>query len=209
MSELCLLKPDDRLQYFNLVATETNIPVHMIEKDYWVVWVLQRLFGISELKDHLTFKGGTSLSKVYRLIKRFSEDIDLSIEKSFFGFIDKKSPDQASSRKQRNIILEKLSEKCSQYVQSDLLQKLKKDFSKQLTDSWNITVDQMDMYFPSAWAKYDQAKKGTLKLMPVAHTLSELQKDYRLMSEMFFEEPPSWDSITKAILLFEEEFNES
>lgn len=64
-----------------------------------------------------------------------------------------------------------------------------------------------DIYFPSAWANYGQAKKGTLKLVPAAHTLSELQSDYRLMSEMFFEEPPTWGAIMITIGEFEEEFN--
>jgi len=129
------LTPTERLQYFNLAATKTGIPVHLIEKDYWVVWILGRLFDLRELNDHLTFKGGTSLSKVYGLIKRFSEDIDLSIEKSFFGFSGDNSPEQAPSRKQRNVILENLTQKCSQYVQNDLLTKLKSDFSKQLNAS--------------------------------------------------------------------------
>ncbi len=57
----------------------------IIEKDYWVVWVLERLFSLEKLKHYFTFKGGTSLSKIYGLIDRFSEDIDLSIEREFFG----------------------------------------------------------------------------------------------------------------------------
>ncbi|MBN1184065.1 MAG: nucleotidyl transferase AbiEii/AbiGii toxin family protein [Bacteroidales bacterium] len=51
-----------------------------IEKDYWVTFILRRL-SLSENKDKVVFKGGTSLSKVYKLIERFSEDIDLAIIK--------------------------------------------------------------------------------------------------------------------------------
>jgi predicted nucleotidyltransferase component of viral defense system len=50
----------------------------VVEKDFWVTWVLDRLFQQPELARLLMFKGGTSLSKVYRLIERFSEDIDLT-----------------------------------------------------------------------------------------------------------------------------------
>lgn len=56
-----------------------------IEKDWWVTLVLKALFN-SDLAQHLSFKGGTSLSKGWGLIERFSEDIDLAIERSFLGF---------------------------------------------------------------------------------------------------------------------------
>ena len=53
----------------------------MVEKDFWVTWVLGRLFqGSPELARLLIFKGGHSLSKVYGLIERFSEDIDLILD---------------------------------------------------------------------------------------------------------------------------------
>lgn len=61
-----------------------NLPI-VIEKDIWVCIVLKVLFE-SELKDVILFKGGTSLSKGYNIIKRFSEDIDIALDKSFFGF---------------------------------------------------------------------------------------------------------------------------
>ena len=51
----------------------------IVQKDFWVCWTLKRLFQLPDLKDSLIFKGGTSLSKVYNLIKIFSEDIDISI----------------------------------------------------------------------------------------------------------------------------------
>lgn len=50
---------------------------YVVEKDWWVVQILSVLFE-TELKDHLVFKGGTSLSKAWKLIQRFSEDIDLA-----------------------------------------------------------------------------------------------------------------------------------
>ena len=73
------------------------------------MWTLERMFAIEELRPHLTFKGGTSLSKVFRIIDRFSEDIDLSIEKDFFGFNKENDPEKAGSRKKREAALEGLS----------------------------------------------------------------------------------------------------
>ena len=56
----------------------------MIEKDLWVTTILQIIFSLP-FADKLIFKGGTSLSKVWKLINRFSEDIDLSVDRSLFG----------------------------------------------------------------------------------------------------------------------------
>jgi len=81
-----LLLPEQRKGFFELAAYEMKMSFAIIEKDFWVVWTLDRLFSIPELKSRLTFKGGTSLSKVYGLIVRFSEDIDVSIEREFLGF---------------------------------------------------------------------------------------------------------------------------
>ena len=58
---------------------ETGRPAHLLEKDVWVVWTLRALFE-SPLSADLTFKGGTSQSKVYKIIDRFSEDIDLTYD---------------------------------------------------------------------------------------------------------------------------------
>ena len=51
----------------------------VIEKDFWVCWTLERLFVVPGFSEHLLVKGGTRLSKVYGVIQRFSEDIDLSL----------------------------------------------------------------------------------------------------------------------------------
>ena len=99
MTQLHLLSITEREAYFDATAAELKIPFQIIEKDFWVVWILERLFSLSELKDHITFKGGTSLSKVYGVIQRFSEDVDLSIEKEFFGFDKFNDPENAASKK--------------------------------------------------------------------------------------------------------------
>jgi Nucleotidyl transferase AbiEii toxin, Type IV TA system len=60
-------------------ASASGRPPHLLEKDIWVVWALSTLFE-SELGAHLVFKGGTALSKAYRAIQRFSEDVDLTYD---------------------------------------------------------------------------------------------------------------------------------
>ena len=66
-------------------ANKTGLPVQAVEKDLWVTVVLQMVFTLP-VANHLVFKGGTSLSKVWKVIRRFSEDIDLAIDPSTWGF---------------------------------------------------------------------------------------------------------------------------
>ena len=73
------LSADDRREALAVAADRSGRPLHLLEKDVWVVWTLATLFG-SDLGEHLVFKGGTSLSKAYRVIQRFSEDVDLTYD---------------------------------------------------------------------------------------------------------------------------------
>lgn len=73
------LSAADRAEVLELGRERTGRPAHLLEKDVWVVWTLGALFG-SAVGSDLTFKGGTSLSKAYRIIDRFSEDIDLTYD---------------------------------------------------------------------------------------------------------------------------------
>jgi hypothetical protein len=132
MNEIHLLSKDERELFFRSASDIKNMPFEIIEKDYWVVWVLERLFSLDKLKPHLTFKGGTSLSKIYGLIDRFSEDIDLSIEREFFGFGAPHDPENAPSKKKQNAIIDNLSKTCSTYVQTQMLADLKDAFAAKL-----------------------------------------------------------------------------
>ncbi len=73
------LSKKDQREALEYGRAETGRPVHLLEKDVWVVWTLRALLD-SPLATDLTFKGGTSLSKVYKVIDRFSEDIDLTYD---------------------------------------------------------------------------------------------------------------------------------
>ncbi|MCZ8036318.1 MAG: nucleotidyl transferase AbiEii/AbiGii toxin family protein [Novosphingobium sp.] len=80
MAEVFLrLSEDDRREALGVAATASGRPAHLLEKDVWVVWALATLFD-APFADHLVFKGGTSLSKGYGVIRRFSEDVDLTYD---------------------------------------------------------------------------------------------------------------------------------
>ena len=79
------LSVDERLTILTSIADEKGIVENAVEKDYWVSMVLRSIFS-SPYSDVLVFKGGTSLSKGWNLIERFSEDIDLAVDRKFLGF---------------------------------------------------------------------------------------------------------------------------
>jgi hypothetical protein len=79
VAEFFALSAADRLAALELAAGSSGRPPHLLEKDIWVVWALQHLFT-GPYADHLVFKGGTSLSKAYGVIRRFSEDVDLTYD---------------------------------------------------------------------------------------------------------------------------------
>jgi len=74
-----------RIFIIESIAKKTQLSPDAIEKDWWVTMTLRALFSC-ECAEHIVFKGGTSLSKSWNLIERFSEDIDIAIDRKFFGF---------------------------------------------------------------------------------------------------------------------------
>lgn len=336
MDRFLKVSDKDKLASFVKAETEVRLSEDIIEKDFWVCWILKELFLLEEIKDHLTFKGGTSLSKIYKVISRFSEDIDVSVERAYLGFKDDTEPANVSGKKAKSLIAD-LGEACKEFVQKDLYYKLHKVIEEKIgivgwkleidyddndgqtllftypkftsktsnyikpmvrielgarSDHWPVSMlkiapyvaevlpsplSSMDaeirvlnlertfwekatilhsyanypdgktvperqsrhfydfysllnsegkqialkniellekvcqhkkLYFKSAWADYDSAKKGSLKLIPRETVLKAMEKDYRAMSEMFSESAPSWREIIELIKEFELEFNE-
>jgi nucleotidyltransferase AbiEii toxin of type IV toxin-antitoxin system len=82
------LSKDQKQAIITNVANQKGLNEQVIEKDIWVTLVLEALFSLPGISNHLVFKGGTSLSKGYNLIDRFSEDIDFAIDRKFLGFGD-------------------------------------------------------------------------------------------------------------------------
>ena len=80
------LPPEERRLACQQVDAQMHLQAVSVEKDCWVCWTLRELFNLPGAGGHLTFKGGTSLSKAWKLIKRFSEDIDLVVGKDALGF---------------------------------------------------------------------------------------------------------------------------
>ena len=69
----------ERALVINEAAGRLGLVPLIVEKDFWVCWTLARIFEVEAMAPHVVFKGGTSLSKVFGAIQRFSEDIDLAV----------------------------------------------------------------------------------------------------------------------------------
>jgi len=86
VDKIARISARDRRDLFSEAAAKLGMRPTIIEKDFWVCLVLRTLFTDSTFKDSLVFKGGTSLSKVYGVIERFSEDIDLVLDWELIGY---------------------------------------------------------------------------------------------------------------------------
>jgi hypothetical protein len=145
MQSLLQLRSDEQKLVIEQTAAQVGWVAMSIEKDFWVCWALQQLFTMSDLAPNLTFKGGTSLSKVWKLIDRFSEDIDLTIDRAALGFGGADGPDQAASRKQQSKRLKELKAACSQHVQAVVMPQLEARMKAALNDkTWALQPDKDD-----------------------------------------------------------------
>lgn len=118
----------------------------IVEKDFWVCWALHRIFEVLQFRPHLIFKGGTSLSKVYRVIERFSEDVDLSLSRRDLGFAEDRDPEQEGiSKTEARRRLDALVAECRKVVREKLVPDLRKDFAAILGDGgWSVDLDPGD-----------------------------------------------------------------
>ena len=117
--------PADRRDLFLKTATRLGTPLQNVEKDFWVTWALALLFGSRQAGEpRLLFKGGTSLSKAYGLISRFSEDIDITVFRQDIGQdVDATALEKLTGKQQR-LRLERIREACQDYVQNSLKEHL-------------------------------------------------------------------------------------
>lgn len=142
MNAFLQLPAERRRLAFQQVDARMGLQAFSVEKDFWVCWTLRELFTLPDIGEHLTFKGGTSLSKAWKLIERFSEDIDLIVDKDALGFGGDAAPDKAPSNKQRKVRLQSLMENCRQWVQGSLQPALATRILDTLgPNGWRLEVD--------------------------------------------------------------------
>jgi len=332
------LKPDERRLFFEGTATPRNIQPQVVEKDFWVCWTLKEMFRLPAIGEHLIFKGGTSLSKVFKVIERFSEDIDVSIDRGFLGFGGANEPEAGVSNKEKQRRIEALKAACQQKIAKGLLPALEAAIKAKVRhdEQWALRSDADDpdqqtllfdyptsfapdaagyirrmvkiemgaradhwpsesklitpyvaeqfpqgfkegsctlkvlslertfwekatilhaehhrpveklmperlsrhycdffemvrrgvgkaaveklellacvaqhkgLFFKTSWAHYGEAARGSLRVAPPGHRLKALKDDYAKMQQMFFGEPPDFDTMLDLLRQWESEFN--
>ncbi len=125
--EILKASASDRRDLFLGTAQRLGTPEENIEKDFWVCWILDALFnGLGQGEPRLLFKGGTSLSKAFALISRFSEDIDITVFRDDLGQSASIADLEAHSGKKRRARLDAIKRACQEFIQGKLFDTLAK-----------------------------------------------------------------------------------
>jgi predicted nucleotidyltransferase component of viral defense system len=139
------LPPDARERAFQQAAARRGWRPSSVEKDFWVCLMLRELFALPQHGEHLTFKGGTSLSKAWGLIDRFSEDIDLTLDRDPLGFGGDRAPESATSKKERERRLEALRQVCRDVIAGGIEPVLRTRLRTLLPgQDWTLSADADD-----------------------------------------------------------------
>jgi len=330
MRNIAKINENDRKALFHNTAAKMGMTDAIIEKDFWVCYMLDYLFHRCAWKDNIAFKGGTSLSKAYGLIERFSEDIDLILDWRVLGYGINEPWEERSNTKQdifnkeantraevflrdtflSSIVADLTTElgeniKCfiddddpqtvkivypNSFADMSILQEIRLEigalaawtpvkvaditpyaaqeysrlFKQPSTDILTVlpertfwekvtilhreafraddrpfpsrysrhyydlyrmmktevknnaladndlltrVVDFKDKFYRCPWARYDLAKRGTMRLMPPEYNLEKLRDDYEHMQNMLFGNKPSFDEILAGIVKLEAELN--
>jgi Nucleotidyl transferase AbiEii toxin, Type IV TA system len=137
---------DERREIFNEVAIRLGgVDVTIAEKDFWVCWTLGILFGLGADHPNMVFKGGTSLSKAYALIERFSEDIDVVTDVDYFLQRGADDPEDIISVSERQRRIARLDNACTKYVADVLYPVLREIIGNRLGPTgWELSIDPQE-----------------------------------------------------------------
>jgi hypothetical protein len=123
MKTFAALPAEERALYWRNYSNRVGMPEFIVEKDFWVCWLLGRIFATPQLGAECVFKGGTSLSKVFQAINRFSEDIDLGLSPASLGW-NEADLDDAPSTTQRQKRAKQLQTDCATAVEERFMPEL-------------------------------------------------------------------------------------
>lgn len=222
------MSTEDQRAAYAQAESNTRLPAASIEKDLWVCWTLRELFALPEIGPHLTFKGGTSLSKAWALIERFSEDIDVVIDRDFLGFGGTHSPELAPSRKKQRQWLEELRAASQNAIRNSLHPALRLRIAEKLPHEaeWRLEADPDDPDAQTLLFSYPSVYGGASYVAPrvkielgsrsdtdpaenpeiepyVASVFPDLLQSYRFSVRVVAARRTFWE---KAMLLHEETY---
>ncbi len=153
--EIIRAGPADRAGLFLAAARRLGVPLVNVEKDFWVCWTLNTLYHrLPENGPRLLFKGGTSLSKAYGLIDRFSEDIDITVFRNNLGYSGTTAEIAALSNKKRKAVLSAIAADCSHFITTDLRAAVEGALGADTQGEGRVEIDDSDPSCQTLLVKY-------------------------------------------------------
>jgi hypothetical protein len=170
--EIIAASDADRRDLFLGTATRLGTAVQNVEKDFWVCWVLDALFnGVNPGGPRLLFKGGTSLSKAFGLISRFSEDIDITVFRDDLGQHAEPEDLEALSGKQRRIRLDAIRTACQSFIQGEFTAQLRARAAAFIPQGFTLEPDPDDgdgqsllLWYPAVTARPGEYIRSAVKI---------------------------------------------
>lgn len=174
MYEFIKLNKDERSQAFRIASEKLGFPAYVVEKDLWVTYMLDTLFNRIQHNHRIMFKGGTSLSKCYGLIDRFSEDIDLSLHMADLGFEGDKAPHNVAKNESNAAAkkaIENLQLAGQEFLENTITVLLRDIIQEDVNseDTWDLIIDKNNpenllFYYPKS---FEDAEYGNKYVKPV------------------------------------------
>ena len=143
MRNVAKMADSDRRELFRNTADKMGLNDAIVEKDFWVCFTLDYLFHRSSWKDAITFKGGTSLSKAFNLISRFSEDIDLILDWRILGY-GRDEPWEKRSNTKQDAFNKEANVRAEVFLEETFCPEIKVGMSQELSCEANVYIDEND-----------------------------------------------------------------
>ena len=143
MRNIARLSDNDRRELFRNTADKMGLNDAIVEKDFWVCFTLDYLFHRSPWKESITFKGGTSLSKAFHLISRFSEDIDLILDWRVLGY-GKDEPWEKRSNTKQDAFNKEANVRAEVFLSETFCPAVKAGLSQEIGCEANVYIDEKD-----------------------------------------------------------------
>ena len=163
MKEVAKLQIKDRTELFQATAISMGMQPNVIEKDFWVCFMLDHLFHDCKYKNAFVFKGGTSLSKSYHVIERFSEDIDLILDwRKIIN--DEVNPWEERSKTKQDLFNKQINSEAAKFYKEELIPQLNVEMKEKLderkdlkgnSDAYSIWMRQIVLFYTRVYENFD------------------------------------------------------
>ena len=221
MKEVAKLQIKDRMELFQATAISMGMQPNVIEKDFWVCFMLDHLFHDCKYKNAFVFKGGTSLSKSYHVIERFSEDIDLILDwRKIMN--DEVNPWEERSKTKQDLFNKQINSEAANFPEG---KPLPARYARHLYDVYNMgnswvkerafkrkellekDVAFKQKFYYAKGAHYETATLENIMLVPGERIHKELEDDYQAMRNVIYGNIPEFEEILEFLEKLQEEIH--